>query len=89
MKRTLVAAMPFSAGVASPALAQYTLYTLAYGCGSYAGVTLVGNSLYGTTYDGGTNGAVVNQIIEYRQPLSAIAGCYAYQYSSQGDPYED
>ena len=37
----------------------------------------------------GTNGAVVNQIIEYRQPLSAIAGCYAYQYSSQCDPYED
>ncbi|MGA2442318.1 MAG: choice-of-anchor tandem repeat GloVer-containing protein [Tepidisphaeraceae bacterium] len=46
------------AGTASPAPAQYTLTTLANfsagnGTNPYAGLAVVGNSLYGTTLDGG------------------------------------
>jgi len=36
----------------------------------------------------GTNGSVINNIVEYRQPLSNLSGCYAYQYSSSCEPYE-
>jgi prepilin-type N-terminal cleavage/methylation domain-containing protein len=35
-----------------------------------------------------SSGVVDNTIVEYRQPLSAISGCYSYQYSNQCDPYE-
>jgi len=35
----------------------------------------------------GTNGAVENQIVNYRYPISTNADCYPFQYSDDCDPY--
>ena len=56
--RQFLPAMLFAVGAASPALAQYTLTTLAAfdgsnGAAPYCAPTVVGNTLYGTTTIGG------------------------------------